>query len=112
MTDLPVIMRTQELYIAVGRVTEKLPALKRQTLGRRLEDALLAMLEYEIMAKNAPKAHKVAYLIKAGALAELAMFQLRIMMVEKLAHETTLHQLSAGLLEISKMMGGWRKSVQ
>lgn len=36
MQELPVINRTQELYESASKITEKLPALKRQTVGRRL----------------------------------------------------------------------------
>lgn len=112
MQELPVINRTQELYEAVAKITEKLPAIKRQTLGRRLEDGLLELLGLLIMAKYAPKSHKGAYLIKAAAQTEIIQFELRILLTQKLANETTLHQLQAKTSEIGRMLGGWRKSVQ
>lgn len=93
-------------------ICEKLPALTRQTLGRRCEDATLTVLELFVMAKNAPKAHKTAYLLKAGAQLELLQFHLRILLEKKLANETTLHQLQAKVNEIARMSGGWLKSVQ
>jgi hypothetical protein len=111
-SELPVIMRTHELYNSVSAITEKLPSLRRQTLGRRLEDTVLQLLEYLIMAKNAPKAHKAAYLIKASALAEITDFHLRTLLEQKLANDTTLHQLLAKNAEIARMSAGWRKSVQ
>lgn len=112
MNDLPVILRTHELYDSISRVTEKLPSLKRQTLGRRIEDATLEMLELLIMAKNAPKDHKAIYLIKAGAKAEIIDFHLRSLMKQKLANTTTLHQILSQLNDIAQQIGGWRKSVQ
>ena len=112
MQELPVINRTQELYENVSKITEKLSALKRQTIGRRLEEGLLELLELLIMAKHAPTAHKGAYLIKASARAEIVQFELRILLEQKLANGTTLHQLQAKLTEIGRMLGGWRKSVQ
>jgi hypothetical protein len=112
MQELPVINRTQELYEAVCKITDKLPALKQQTIARRLENDLLELLELLIMAKHAPSAHKGAYLIKSAAKAEIIQFQLRILLNQKLANETTLHQLQAKVAEISRMIGGWRKSVQ
>ena len=111
MQELPVINRTQELYGSVCKITEKLDALKQQTIGRRLEDGILQVLELLIMAKHAPSAQKGAYLIKASATAELVQFQLRILLTQKLANETTLHQLQAKTVEIGRMLGGWRKSV-
>jgi len=112
MQELPVINRTQELYECVCKITSKLSALNQQTIGRRLEDDILQLLELLIMAKYAPKAHKGAYLIKASAMIEIIQFQLRILLTQKLANETTLHQLQAKVMEIGRMVGGWRKSVQ
>ncbi|MEO8785337.1 MAG: four helix bundle protein [Candidatus Saccharimonadales bacterium] len=112
MQELPVINRTQELYENVSKITNKLPALQRQTIGRRLENSVLQLLELLIMAKYAPTAHKGPYLIKASAQAEIVQFQLRILLNGKLANETTLHQLQAKVVEIGRMLGGWRKSTQ
>lgn len=112
MNELPAILRTQELYTALEPITGRLPSLQKQTIGRRLEDAVLTTLELLIMAKHAPKAHKVVYLIKATAQIELTQFHLRIMLEKHYANETTLHQLQAKLAEIGRMTGGWLKSVQ
>jgi hypothetical protein len=112
MQELPVINRTQELYEAICPLTEKLPALKRQTIGRRLEDNTLQLLELLVMAKYAPASHKGMYLIKASARMEIVQFQIRLLLTRKLANETTLHQLHAKVAEIGRMLGGWRKSVQ
>lgn len=112
MNELPIINRTQELYENISKITEKLPALKQQTIGRRLEDGILHLLEMLVMAKHAPSLQKGSYLIKASAEAEVIQFQLRILLTQKLANETTLHQLQAKVTEIGRMLGGWRKSVQ
>jgi hypothetical protein len=112
MEELSVIIRSQELYNSVSRLTEVLPSLKKQTIGKRVENSILLLLELLIMAKHAPKAHKIAYLIKATAQAEITQFQLRILLEQKLANETTIHQTSAKLTEISRMLGGWLKSVK
>lgn len=112
MQELPIINRTQELYLNTSKITEKLPTLQRQTIGKRLEDNILVLLELLIMAKHAPTAHKSPYLIKASAQAEITQFELRILLDRKLANETTLHQLQAKVVEIGRMLGGWRKSTQ
>ena len=112
MQESPVINRTQELFESVCKITGKLPTLTKQTIGRRLEDGILQLLELLIMSKYAPKAHKRAYLIKTSALSGIIQFQQRILLTQKLANETTLHQLQAKTVEICRMLGGWRKSVQ
>ncbi|MDR1300397.1 MAG: four helix bundle protein [Candidatus Nomurabacteria bacterium] len=112
MTDLPVILRVHELYGAICIVTEKLAGVKRQTIGRRLEDAVLQLLEWLIMSKNAPKAHKAIYLIKAVATAEIIDFHLQTLLEQKLANATTVNQLLAKNHEVSRQIGGWLKSAQ
>jgi len=112
MDDLPVILRTQEFFPAISKIATKLPNPEKQTLGRRVEDKTLELLEILVMAKNAPRAMKTAYLIKASAVNEILNFYLRILLDQKLANETTLHQLIAKNTEIARMIGGWRKSVQ
>lgn len=63
------------------------------------------------MAKNAPKHLKAAYLIKAGAQQEIAIFKLRLILELKLANETKIFQTQAKLAEIGRMLGGWLKSL-
>lgn len=102
----------QELYESIIKISDKLPALRRQTIGKRLENTILLLLELLIMAKYAPSVHKEPYLIKALAQLEIIQFQLRILLTQNLANETTLHQLQAKAVEIGRMLGSWRKSVQ
>lgn len=112
MEDLGIILKTQTSYIAITKLTDKLDSNKKQTIGRRLENSTLDMLECLVMAKHAPKAHKQIYLIKATAKLELAQFHLRTLLEQKLANETTLHQLQGRFIEIGRMLGGWVKSVK
>jgi len=110
--DLPVIIKTKEFYISVSKITEKLPAAKRQSLGARLETTTLTLLEYLVMARSAPKPEKSVFLLKCTALTDILSLYLQILINENLANQTTLHQLSAKLTEISRMTGGWRKANQ
>ena len=68
-------------------------------------------MEHLIMAKNAPKPHKVGFLIKAGAAQEAAVLKLRLYLELKLANETKVFQLQSVLEDIGRMSGGWRKSL-
>ena len=108
--DLDVILLTQELFCEVMKITEKLPSLQRKTLGARLENSILQLLELLISAKYAPKTHKTPFLIKANANSEIIRFYLRIILKQRLANATTLHQLLAKNLEIGRQIGGWRRS--
>lgn len=65
-----------------------------------------------IMAKNAPKQLKSAYLIKASSHLEITTLKLRLILDNKLANETKIFQTQATLAEIGRMLGGWLKSLQ
>jgi hypothetical protein len=64
-----------------------------------------------IMAKNAPKPLKAAYLIKASALQEVSILKLRLYLELKIANETRIFQSQDILAEIGRMLGGWLKSL-
>jgi hypothetical protein len=111
MDNLSVLVKIEELYEACAPICEQLSGMKRQTIGRRLENAVLSLLEYGIMAKNAPYPNKVPYLLKASALQEIVLVLLRIMINKGMANQTTLHQLQSKTVEIGRELGGWRKSL-
>jgi len=65
MDTLPIINRTYDLYKQVVDMTERLTKKWRYSLGQSVEDTVLDLLTELIMAKNAPKPLKAAYLIRA-----------------------------------------------
>ena len=80
-------------------------------MGLSLENTILDMLKELIMAKNAPKQLKSAYLIKAESYLEIAILKLRLMLELKIVNETKIFQTQAKLAEIGRMLGGWMKSL-
>ena len=80
-------------------------------MGNSLENSVLDGLSEVIMAKNAPKPFKAAYLIKASAILEAATLKLRLFLELKIANETKIFQAQAILLEIGRMLGGWLRSL-
>ena len=99
------------MYKKVFDINNFLDKRYRYSLGNSLESTVLIMLENFIMAKNAPKPLKSAYLIKAGAQQETAILKLRLILELKLANETKIFQTQAKLAEIGRMLGGWLKSL-
>lgn len=77
-----------------------------------LETSILACLEDCIMAKNAPKPMKAAYLIKASACLETAVLKLRLMLELGAANETRIFQAQAVAADIGRQIGGWLRSEQ
>lgn len=76
-----------------------------------MENSVLEIMSLLIMAKNAPKPHKPAYLIKALAEQEVSTLKLRIYLELKLTNETKIFQAQSSLRDIGRMAGGWQKSL-
>lgn len=83
----------------------------RYSLGASLEKSIVSLLEELIMAKNAPKSLKSAYLLKAGSHLEIAILKLRLLLELNVFNETRIFQAQAKLAEIGRMLGGWLKSL-
>ena len=81
-------------------------------LGLSLENTILECLDYLIMAKNAPKTLKTAYLLKASSQLEISTLKLRLLLELALVNETKVFQIQANLAEIGRMLGGWLKASQ
>lgn len=109
---MPIIVRMYDVYKHVIGVTMKLPKRWNYSLGISIEQSILECLEELIMAKNAPKPLKAAYLIKASGHLEVITLKMRLLLENKLANETKIFQIQALLAEVGRMLGGWLKSVQ
>ncbi len=108
--SLPIINKTYEVYKSLVDINHKLNKRWAFSLGLSTENSLLNLLEQLIMAKNAPKPLKSAYLIKASAHLETVSLKVRLLLELGLVNETRIFQLQGNLAEIGRMMGGWLKS--
>ena len=111
MESLPIINKTYEVYKTIVDINAHLPRHFRYSLGVSAENTILALLEYLIMAKHAPKTVKISYLLRAHSSLEIARMKIRLFLELKLVNETRIFQTQAVLEEIGRMLGGWLKSV-
>ena len=112
MDSLPIINKTYEAYKAIIDITNQIQKRWKNGLGISLENTVLECLDYLIMAKNAPKTLKAAYLLKASSQLEIATLKLRLLLELALVNETKVFQAQAKLAEIGRMLGGWLKASQ
>lgn len=110
-SELPIILKTYDLYKQLVDCNVKIPKIHRYGLGQSTENTVLQALESLIMAKYAPKPNKAKYLIVCIAQIETLRFKLRLYLELKLISETQIFQMQAILQEIGRMATGWRKSV-
>lgn len=112
MESLPIILRAYDLYKQVVEIVAHSEKQWRYGLGQGLERSVLDCMSELIMAKNAPKALKAGYLIRASGHQEIATLKLRLCLELKVANETMLFQAQAKNEEIGRMLGGWLRSMQ
>lgn len=111
MDTLPIINRTYELYKWIAKTNYGLEKRWRYTLGQSIENSILNLLEYLIMAKNAPKNLKIPYLIKAISYLGIVRLKLRLLLELDLVNATRIFQAQKNLEEIGRMLGGWQRSI-
>lgn len=112
MDSLPIINKTYDIYKTTVEINSRMEKRWRFNFGSELENSILEFLEILIMSKNAPKAIKSGYLLKAVAKLEIITLKFRILLEFKLVNETQIFQVQAVLAEIGRMLGGWLKAVQ
>jgi hypothetical protein len=112
MESFSIINKTYEIYKRIIELNDTLPKRRRYSLGISLEETILEIMENLILAKNAPKPLKAAYLIRANSQLEIAILKIRLYLELKLANETKIFQAQAMLAEIGRMLGGWLKATQ
>ena len=111
MDTLPIINRTYDAYKRITECVEHFPKRQRHSLGSSAEASVLACLDELIMAKNAPRPLKAAYLIRASSHLEVLTLKLRLALELKLASATTIFQIQEATAEVGRMLGGRLKSV-
>jgi hypothetical protein len=110
-SELPIILKTYDLYKQLVDANIKIPKIHRYGLGQSAEATLLTTLENLIMAKYAPKPNKAKYLILSIAQIETLRFKLRLFLELGLVNETRIFQMQANLQETARMATGWRNSL-
>jgi len=111
MDSFPIINRVYEVYKSIVETNHKLNKRWRYSIGEDAERTIINLAEHIIMAKNAPRGLKSVYMIKASALLEVSVMQIRLLLEFGLANETKVFQIQGKLSEIGRMLGGWLKAI-
>lgn len=106
-----VMLETEIMRFLLSVIRNALSKRFRHSLGEKVEKSVLELLSMLIYSKNAPKALKSAYLIKAQTELEMLVLKLRLLLEMELVNETKVFQMQADFQEIGKMIGGWMKSL-
>jgi len=106
-----VLQKTYILYIKISDHVSRLPKIVRYSLGLAIDRCNLELLEFLAAAEHAEPVLKNRILLDANTKAEVLKLLLRVLVEKKLLKETNYFSFSSDLIEIGKMIGGWRKSL-
>jgi hypothetical protein len=109
--NTPLSQKSTNLYLQLSALSIKMPKIERYSLGLKLDNFCLALIEDIIMAEQTLPVFKDKPLQEASVKCEILKIFLRLALEKKLIKETNYFAWSADLVEIGKMIGGWRKSL-
>jgi len=89
-----------------------IPKTSRYTLGDRIENKFIDLLEATYRAYFAARKHKSAHIVKAIAVLDILKFLLQIAWEGKVIGNGKYAELATALSEIGKMLGGWKKGIE
>lgn len=107
-----VVAKAKKAYALWFKIVTEFPKLYRYTLGGKIEDSFLGMLEHVFTTIYLPPEQKLITLSRAITKLNSVQFFLQIAWENKCISSGQYTELSADLGEIGKMLGGWKKGLQ
>lgn len=99
-----------ELYKIFNECLKTFPKLERFTLGNKIENTILEVLELILSASYQPKYKKGEILRKASDKTDLLKYLIRLANDTKSINIKKYLIAEEKVLEIGRMLGGWIKS--
>ena len=101
-----------EAYKSWHNFLPHFPRLSRYTLGTKIDTIFTELLELTLLAKYSDKNSKLLLINKAIAKLDCLKLFLQIAWEIKALDNKKFTHLSQPLIEIGRMLGGWRKQLQ
>ena len=109
---IPVVIKLKNTYGVWQKHLQHFPKANRYTLGSKIDDMFLNLIEYTFLASYANIKEKLPVLDKAVSRLDLIKLLLLLAWDIKALDTNKYAELSQDLDEIGKMLGGWRKQVE
>ena len=106
------LLKTKTAYSSWLLVFNDFPKLYRYTLGGKIEDYFLALLENIFVSIYLPPETKISRLTMAISKLDGVKFFLQIAWENKCIATEKYLKLSEQLNEIGRMLGGWKKGLE
>ncbi len=110
LKDIPIFHKTYELVLWLYPTINKFPKSQRFVLGQRMENGVVHLLELIIQANYSRD--KLPFLIEASRETNLLVVFMRLAKDLRFLSIRQYEFATSCISEISKMLGGWIKSVR
>lgn len=110
--NLPIILKFENFYLLWQETLLRVPKIYKYSIGNTLDKHLLFALEniYLCLQEEDPS-RKLLYLKKANSEIDISKFLLNICYKNKSISSGQLENLTSSILEIGKILGGWKKGI-
>ncbi|TSC86738.1 MAG: S23 ribosomal protein [Microgenomates group bacterium Gr01-1014_7] len=110
--DIPIFGKLYDLYKLSTQYLTSFPKAKRYTLGQKIDQTIIDIIELVIMAGYLPREQKLPSLQKVSIKLDLLKIFLRLSIDTKCIDNNKYQQILLQTLEIGRMLGGWIKTVK
>lgn len=110
--DIPIFAKIYDFYKNLSQFLTVFPKTKRYTLGQKIDQTSLDIVELTITAGYLPREQKLPILQKISTKLDFLKILLRISWETKCLNNNKFLTLTSQLIEIGKMLGGRIKTVR
>lgn len=105
------LQKSYDLYSKISKITNNFPKKERFSIGLKIDNISLELLEKIIESEQTKSVLKDKSLLEALIKTETLKLLLRLCLEKTLIKETNYFSWSENLIEIKKMIQGWRRSL-
>lgn len=110
-SDLPVLQKVNAAYKVWHELLPSVPRLTRYSLGEKINWLFIELIELILMAAYSSRDQKSETIQKASIKLDMLKYFLQIAWELKAMDNKQLGRISPPLVEVGKMLGGWKKQV-
>lgn len=111
-SSLPIVHKATEAYKLWNGFLDTFPRLSRFTLGIKIDTVFTETIELLFLAGYTSKPQKLLIVQRAATKLDALKFFLNIAWELKALDNKKYIRLSEPLVEVGKMLGGWRKQLE
>jgi len=110
--NLSILKKSVETYKLWQEYSKHFPKISRYSLGGKIDNLIIEMLEYIFTANYTPKTEKLPIIKKSINKCDLLKFFLQVSWEVKALDNKKFSVISENINEIGKMLGGWHNKIK